>query len=788
MEYKLCYHTPASKFSEALPLGNGSFGAMVYGNFPQYKVSLNADTLWSGQSYKEEHLFVARETIEEARRLIKEGKNYEAEQIVQERMTGRTYNESYLSAGFLTMTFMEEIKETVKPKEQGDSLPKEEEGIYRELNLNTACVKTAIQRNGQAILMESFLSGKDHVLVTSVHSELPFSVRIEMSSLLKHQIQSQDFLWLMGEAPVHVEPNYVESETPVLYGGGMPFVIAASCVGDGKRTEQKQALEIRDATDLTLYVAIQTGYRGYRKPLVKNAENLKAECRRLLDQAMEVSGKELFQRHLAVYRELFERVQLSLGENNQIYELLFQYGRYLMLASSRMEHPYSQPANLQGIWCEDVRSVWSSNWTVNINTEMNYWLTGPCALSECEEPLVRMIGETAQSGKQTAKETFGCRGFAACHNIDLWRQTTPVKGEVKWSYWPMGGVWLATHLYRHYLFTMDRDFLKECAYPIMREAARFCLDWMYEEEGRLHSSPSTSPENTFFDEDGRECAVSDSATMDLALIREIFEETLTAARELGQEDDLTAQIGEAFSKLPEYQVGSFGQLMEWSKDYEECDRNHRHFAHLVGFHPFHQIDFDTRPEILDAVKTVLRRRTEGVKHYIGWNEAWLVNFYARLNEGAEAKKHLDLFVERCIYPNLFGLHPPLGESPGEREIFQIDGNFGVTAGISEMLLRSKLTKITLLPALPKEWKDGWVRGLIAEGGHLVELFWENGRLKEGILEAKSRRSCTIEALSVFRVEDGGTVWTARKEGGFYRAKMILQPGSRYKLVGIEGER
>ncbi|MDY3917751.1 MAG: glycoside hydrolase family 95 protein [Candidatus Limivivens sp.] len=738
MDYKLWYNTPGESFSEALPLGNGSMGAMFYGGFPELHFSLNADTLWSGRPGEQDHVRVPAELLEEVRKLLGQQRFWDAQQIVQEKMLSRRYNESYVSAGFLNILL--------------EGLGKQE-SYRRELNLNAACAGAEQISEKGRISAESFVSCREDVLITRICSDYPVGAELVMSSHLRFSNECREkMLILKGEAPCHVEPNYVESENPVIYGGGMKFVMTTALHStDGTILQTKERIRIENAKEMIFVTAVETGFRGWNQPLEEDWEFLYAKCKKKTENAEKYCYSILKERHEEIHRNLFERVRIDLKdrEHDQIpsdvrvrnsteeedkgfVELLFQFGRYLMICSSRPGKSTVQPANLQGIWCEDVRSIWSSNWTVNINTEMNYWLNGVCALSECDLPLITMIEETAESGKVTAAETFGCNGWAACHNIDLWRQTTPVNGEVKWSYWPMGGVWLTTHLYVHYLYTRDQTFLRESAWPVMRETAVFCLDWLREENGKLHSAPSTSPENTFYDENGRECALCDSAVMDIALIRQVFLDCIDASKELKTDLELAEQIRKALAKLPEYQTGSFGQLLEWNEDYEEADANHRHFAHLVGFHPFHQIDFDNRSEFLEAVERTLERRTHGVKQHIGWNEAWLSNFYARLRKGNEAEKHLKLFLEHCCYGNLLGLHPPLGQSPGEREIFQIDGNFGITAGIAEMLLQSKQGTADLLPALPGAWESGEISGIRMVGGHQVSLLWENRKLKKAV--------------------------------------------------------
>lgn len=790
MNNKLFYEKPAASFSEALPIGNGGFGAMVYGGFPDFHYSLNMDTLWSGTPNRKDSLLVSDKVRRKVREQIKEERYFEAQETVQQYMTGQSYNESYLSAGFLDIHF---------------SGLGEQKAYVRKLDMETACVYTEYTWEKGRLRTESFVSCGDDVLITRIAADYPVTVRMEMNSLLEHRIISEsNTLRVMGEAPVHVEPNYAESPEPILYGGGMKFVLQTRVLyTDGRISHDKSGIKIEDAREILFATAGFTGFRGWDRQPEPDAAVLETECEEIFSAIEGCSYQALQKRHLQVYRPLFDRVTFDLQDSTWddtpldrrllrlqkeedyqdkgLFVLLFQYGRYMTICSS-LPGSRRQPSTLQGIWCEDIRPMWSCNWTVNINTEMNYWLTGPCALSECDEPLIQMLKEIAEAGKATARDTLGSDGWAACHNLDLWRQTTPVKGMAKWSFWPMGGIWLATHLYTHYLYTGELEFLEQQAYPVMEGAARFCMGWLYEADGVLHSSPSTSPENTFLDKEGRACAVSDSSTMDIALIREILTQTADAAAILGKDQEFAALLRAAAKKLPEYKTGRYGQLMEWFFDFPETDQNHRHFAHLVGFHPFHQIDFDERTGLLKAVEATLNRRLEGVKCYIGWDEAWLVNFYARLHKGTEAEAHLKLFLRHCAYPNLFSLHPPLGENEREREIFQIDGNFGITAGIAEMLLQSKPGTADLLPALPKAWENGEITGLKAVGGHTVSMKWmQQALVRAEICFGKTER-LILRSKTGFTVTDHGD---AHKEGENYVLKLLGEKNEVYHIQGIK---
>lgn len=769
MNNYLMSHVPAAKFTEAYPIGNGTMGAMIYGGLPLFHMSLNLDTLWSGKPNRKDSLVVSEQIREDVRDYILKGMVYEAQKLVQSQMLSEEYNESYICAADLKLEFvnLKEIKEYTRKLYMDEGYA----AIWADTESNHCYIKCA------ASLM-------DHSIIIELHTTESVNIKIGMESPLCSDLYVDNNVEeLYGEAPEHVEPQYVDCKNPIIYRGGMKYLLQVNVQEtDGNCTVEDNRLLIKNSTRTQLIIVGATGFRGFNKPLENRIDVLKQDCKMITDSIRVIKFEDLFIRHQKEYRRLFDRVRFRLGKGQEIYELLFQYGRYLMISSSYAENSYSQPATLQGIWCKEIRPMWSCNLTTNINTEMNYWLTGPCGLPECDGPLIGMIKELAISGAITAKTVFGCNGWTACHNVDLWRQTTPVKGNVKWSFWPMGGIWLSTHLFAHYQYTQDLQFLEQTAYPLMKGAAEFCLDWTKSIDGRLHSLPSTSPENTFLDAEGRECAICDSSTMDIALIREIWLETVEAAEVLNIDEDFVKKIRKGLGQLPEYQIGSMGQLMEWDQDYKEKDPNHRHFAHLVGFHPFHQIDIDQRSEFMGAVRMTLKRRCEGMKQYIGWVEAWLVNFNARLWDGEEAIKHLRRFAGDCVYPNLFSLHPPLGENDSDIEVFQIDGNFGITAGITEMLIQSKKGILIVLPALPKDWKDGKIEGIRMIGGHTIQIEWAQNCLCIGSIEFAGTDMVEIRYRYPFILRKGK--WKemcSKSDRGYYKIRVYGEKGSRVQF-------
>lgn len=848
---RLWYRQPAESFSQALPIGNGSFGAMVYGGYPREKMTLNMDTLWSGNEdcwKKRQH--IPEGVLESVRGLIWEGKYFEAGQKMKETMLG-TWNESYTTAGSLEIEYLD--PSTVLEYE-------------RELCLDTALSGVRVRTEGGMITGSALCSAPADALAVHLTSETkPVSARISINTPhpFCHRVSGKTSVCLHGVAPSHIEPNYIECHNPVRYDAKKPGMRFSLMLGismtDGKvHIEEDGSILAEDFTRLTLLVLGETGYRGYKRPLEDNYENLDMENLRKWGLASAKSWEQLEMEHIRDYSRLYGRVELVIrskksgvcnheelptdirldkirrlmkaGGSGQdadegacgsaqdadegacgigqdvddgagdtgLFSLMFQYGRYLMIASSRPVHQESQPANLQGIWCEDVRPVWSSNWTTNINTEMNYWLCGPCSLPECEEPLFHMLDELRLSGK-TAAEALGCRGFAVHHNTDLWRQAIPAAGEVKWAFWPMGGIWLAQNLYQYYLYRRDEEFLRERAYPVYRDCLEFIVDYLVQgPDGGWHTCPSTSPENTFLDELGRECCVSASSAMDVALVREVLENMREICSVLGIEDSLGERAEEILKGLPGYQTGKYGQLREWLEDFEEADPGHRHFAHLAGFHPMQQVSRYREKELLTAVRRTIERRTENRRIHIGWNAAWLVNFYARLQDPQAAESCLLQMLGHSVYDNLLDLHPPLGEGPGEREIFQIDGNLGAAAGIAELLMQSSygqgLARIDLLSALPRRWTSGRVTGLTARGGFRVSIEWKDRHLAEAHIGAAADGKLKLSARDPFTVLAAETVKGRKGRrtdiqaaacGGEYTAEMIARAGEVYLVLAYD---
>ncbi len=765
---KLWYQRPARAFKEALPLGNGHMGAMVYGSCPGERISLNSDTLWSGVPGVKE-VPVSAGQLSHVRRLIFSGKYHEAEKLMEQDMLG-CWNESYMPLGTLNIRYNDVAEFTE---------------YRRELDLETAIAATAFEADGILINSEVFISYPANIMAVRIVSEsaqkLNMAVQLESRLQCKVDEKGEDGLVLFGNAPSHVEPNYAGTPNPVVYdpeNPGMRFHIHLKAqVNDGKVSTKAGKITIENASEVLLLLSTANGYRGYDSPMEVKDEVIESCCRKHITDAGKKGYLSLKEEHIADHHGLYGRVGLQLGDgerdlfptderirrfkqgerDNGLFSLLFNYGRYLLIASSREG---SQPANLQGIWNEDMRPAWSSNWTTNINVEMNYWPAGVCNLSDCEAPLIDMVRELKDSGVKTARLTNHCSGFAVNHNVDIWRQTAPVSGLAKYAYWPMAGVWLCSNLYEHYCFTQDREYLIKTCYPVMKSAARFCLDWLVEGEDRkLHTCPSTSPENSFFDSEGRPCSVSYSSTMDMALIRALFGNIIEANECFHMDDGFAEVLAQKLPLLPGFKIGRYGQLQEWVEDFREVDAGHRHFAPVVAFHPFSLINQNATPGLVQAVHRLIDRRLENSSGHIGWNCAWLIGIFARLRESGKAYDYCRQFITHAMYDNLFGLHPPLGETEGELEVFQIDGNLGAAAGIAEILLQSHLDEILLLPALPEEWENGSVAGLKARGGFEVNMDWNSGKLVLAKLKPVKTGRVTVkygEASVEFSAEAG--IW------------------------------
>ena len=756
MSKKLWYRKPAEKWVDGLPLGNGNLGAIVLGNIFNERIALNEDTLWTGIP-EDKTNYNSKNYLEKVRELINNEKYYEAQEIINKEMLSG-YTESYAPLGNLYLDFYYEDEKYLN--------------YTRELDLDKALVTVKYNIGNSEIKRETFISSKDKVLVMNINStkEESLNFDIRLNSLLKSKVSQygEDGLSLNGIAPIKILPSYVSDET-IIYDEnselGTKFCTRLRVKKkEGKVSVNKDILEVRNSSEVVLILSASTNFEKFniKQGSLGRDENTLSET--IINKASELYYDELFNNHLKEYRELFSRVEFKLGqevnsENRSDYgqvvdkeniptderlerfkngeedlgliSLYFHYGRYLLISSSRKG---SQPANLQGIWNEEVRPPWSSNYTININTEMNYWPAEVCNLSECHEPLLNMIKDLSISGVRTAKEEFNCEGWTANHNVDIWRYSNTVLGSCEWGYWPMGGPWLSQHIFEHYDFTRDREFLNEY-YPVLKGAASFLLSWLKEDsDGVLNTCPSTSPENNFLDNEGRSCAASKSSTMDIAITRDLFTNVIKASEELDIDLDFRDEVQKALYRLPKYKVNKFDGIQEWFKDFDEKEPGHRHISHLFGLYPGKEITEYKNTHLLKACKNTLSRRLSQGGGHTGWSCAWIINFYARLKDSELSYKYLKTLLNKLTYPNLFCVHPP----------FQIDGNFGGTAGIAEMLIQSHTEYIEILPSIPKEWRTGEVKGLKARGGFILDIAWKEGKIISLKVKSTVGGTCNIK--------------------------------------------
>ncbi|HNW51153.1 MAG TPA: glycoside hydrolase family 95 protein [Prolixibacteraceae bacterium] len=775
---KLWYNQPAKTWNEALPLGNGRLGAMVYGNPAKEEIQLNENTLYSGSPNRNDNTD-AKAALPEVRRLIFEGKYKEAQDLANEKIITKTsHGAAYQTIGSLRLNF------------EGHGNYSD---FYRDLDIEKAVATTIYKAGGVTYKREVFTSFPDQVVVIRLTANqkgaISFSATMNRPSPVDLSTEGNNVLKMEGISSDHETVK-----------GGVKFQSRLKIVPEGGNVEAvNQSLVVTKANSVLLFVSMATSFVNYN--------DISADAnKRAIDYLTKAEKKkydQLLSDHISFYQKLFNRVSLDLGQTDSIKNptdvrieqfakgndpsmatLYFQFGRYLLISSSQ---PGQQPANLQGLWGNQLFASWDSKYTININTEMNYWPAEPTNLAEMHEPLIQMVKELSVAGQKTAADMYGANGWVAHHNTDVWRICGPIDGSY-WGMWPMGGVWLSQHLWEKYAFNGDLDYLRS-VYPAMKGAAEFCLSFLTPEpdHGWLVITPSVSPENS--PSCHPESSISAGTTLDNQLVFDLLSKTAEAARLLKMDADFVKRLNETIEKLPPMQIGQYNQLQEWMYDWDNPDDHHRHVSHLYGAFPSNQISPYHTPELYEATRNSLIYRGDPST---GWSMNWKINLWARLLDGNHAYKLMTDQIKLVgakredgrsfnedggTYPNMFDAHPP----------FQIDGNFGFTSGLTEMLVQSQDGAIHILPALPDNWPTGSVKGIRARGGfEIEEMEWKDGKITKLIIQSNLGGNCRIRSYWPLKGEDGTTLSKAEGDNSnsFYQIPGIKKPriSEKAKLV------